>query len=323
MKTSNVERPALWGAHCKAETGETPSVGSDRPGPDEAGLTMEIEETMRLVADRFKKWDGSMPPPHLVRQVVEMCQRIGLDPLEPWVYLIPHYNKRSRLNDWTLTPSINWYRAVAEKTGRYQGVTKTYWLDQDGRWLDYWVASYPPLSARKGVYVLGNPKPSWGTANAEMAVKENDEAKGKWGNMPAHMLGKVAERIALQTAFPNEMGPHVSHEEMEMRLVSDDTTPIQAPPKKEIVLPTPAQWDDLRNILAHECLPEAGKAQALKVAGEAMSKMAMQQVIKTTELWAADKVAKYEAAQQATPAPEVQQPETDDDEVVMHHEVPR
>jgi hypothetical protein len=142
-----------------------------------------------------------------------------------------------------------------------------------------------------------------------------------WAKIPAHMLAKVAERIALQTAFPAEVGADVSHEEMEG--VYSATTEIQAPPKKEIVLPTPAQWDELRNILAHECLPEAGKAQALKVAGEAMSKMAMQQVIKTTELWAADKVAKYEAAQQATPAPEVQQPETDDDEVVMHHEVPR
>jgi hypothetical protein len=271
---------------------------------------MEIEELLKLTAERCKNANGDYPPPHLVRQVVEMCERAGVSPLEPWVYLIPRKGK------WSVEPSINWTRLVAEKTGRFLGVTETLWLDENGCWLDYWVAPYAPLAAKKGVYIAGNPNPSWGTANKELAG-----GGPMWAKIPAHMLAKVAERIALQTAFPAEVGADVSHEEMEG--VYSATTEIQAPPKKEIVLPTAEQWDDLRNILAHPCISDAAREQAMQVAGKAMSKSEMQKVVKQTELWAADKVAKYEAAQQAPPTPEIQQPETDDDEVVMHHEVPR
>ena len=271
---------------------------------------MEIEELLKLTAERCQTADGALPPPYLVRQVVEMCERAGVSPLEKWIYLILRGGK------WSVEPSINWVRLIAERTGRYMGVTETLWLDENGNWLDYWVANYPPLAAKKGVYIAGNAKPSYGTANKEMAG-----SGPMWKKYSAHMLAKVAERIALQTAFPAEVGADVS--EIEMDAAHESKPEVQAPPKKEIVLPTAEQWDDLRNILAHPCISDAAREQALQVAGKAMSKSEMQKVVKQTELWAADKVAKYEAAQQAPPVVEIQQPETDDDEVVMHHEVPR
>ena len=58
---------------------------------------MEIEELLKLTAERCKNANGDYPPPHLVRQVVEMCERAGVSPLEPWVYLIPRKGKRMRM----------------------------------------------------------------------------------------------------------------------------------------------------------------------------------------------------------------------------------
>lgn len=146
---------------------------------------------------------NAVPAVRLVLRVIEMCNRAGVSPFENWVYLRPQGD------GFIVNPSINWMRLMAQKTGRFLGVTETLWMGDDGMWVDVWLGKGWPLAAKKGVYVLGNPNPSWGVA----MWKEFGGSSPMWSKMPAHMLAKVAERIALQTVFPADIGTgHIPEE---------------------------------------------------------------------------------------------------------------
>ena len=48
-KTLHTARPPGWAAHCKAETGATPSTGHNPPGADEAGSPMYRMEDQAFI----------------------------------------------------------------------------------------------------------------------------------------------------------------------------------------------------------------------------------------------------------------------------------
>lgn len=164
------------------------------------------------------------PPDHVVTEFLGYCERHGFAPLENWVYLLPYKGR------FQVVPSINTFRAIAQKTGNYGGVTETFWLTDDGVWIDYWVnTKVAPIAAKKGVYVRGFSQPSWGVAN----WAEHAKTSPQWQNMPAHMLAKIAERIAIQTAFPLDVGAyHIPEELEEVR---------QEAPVKKTIPPTDEQ----------------------------------------------------------------------------------
>jgi phage recombination protein Bet len=151
---------------------------------------------------------------------LNVCQRTGLDPFVRQIYMIGRNetvnNKRTK--KWTIQTSIDGFRLIAERTGRYEGQTEQQWCGPDGVWRDVWAERVPPVAARIGVYKRGFRAPVYAVANwKEFAVYK---ANGKdltrfWSRMPSHMLSKVAEALALRKAFPQDLSGLYTTDEMD------------------------------------------------------------------------------------------------------------
>jgi phage recombination protein Bet len=186
----------------------------------------------------------------------QVCLQTGLSPFAKQIYAI-HRNKREKdpSGRWitrkvmTVQTSIDGFRLIAQRTGRYRGQTAQEWCGPDGRWTDVWLREAPPVAARVGVYASGFAEPLVRVALWKEFAPLNDkgEPTGQWRSMPSLMLAKTAESAALRAAFPAELSGIYTDEEMGQadRPYSGPTgNPEQATPTGE---PGhhPSGWSDL------------------------------------------------------------------------------
>lgn len=150
------------------------------------------------------------------------AQKTGLDPFSRQTYMIARkeWNPRTRTESfkYTIQVGIDGLRVIAERTGRYEGRTPVSWCGEDGVWRDVWLDKRnPPVAARCGVYKSGFREPLVAVALFdEYAAKKKDGALiALWASKPAHMIGKVAETLALRAAFPQDMSGIYTPEEMD------------------------------------------------------------------------------------------------------------
>lgn len=138
------------------------------------------------------------------------AQKTGLDPFSRQIYMIGRRSGGG--TKWTIQAGIDGLRIIAERSGTYQGQTAPEWFDGTA-WRDVWMPSKTtpvPVAARVGVYRQGFRDALYATAMwSEYAVDGP-----MWRKMPALMLSKVAEALALRKAFPNDMSGIYSDEEM-------------------------------------------------------------------------------------------------------------
>lgn len=141
------------------------------------------------------------------------CKRTGLDPITRQIYAIPMQGK---LN---IMASIDGLRLIAERSGAYEGQTAPQWCGEDGIWKDIWLSNVPPKAAKVGVYKTKFREALFAVALFdEYAKKTNGKPDFMWAKMPALMISKVAESLALRKAFPNEMSGIYSADEMDQAL---------------------------------------------------------------------------------------------------------
>jgi phage recombination protein Bet len=132
----------------------------------------------------------------------QVCQRTGLDPFRRQVYAI------KRGGQVTFQTSIDGYRAIAHRTGEYDGQDDVEWCGEDGIWRSVWTGKSPPFAARVRVHRRGK---------AYSAVARFDAyAQGTdfWRKMAAEQLAKCAESCALRKAFPEHLAGLYTKDEM-------------------------------------------------------------------------------------------------------------
>ena len=189
------------------------------------------------------------------------AQRTGLDPFAHQIYMIGRWDSRNRTTKWTIQTGIDGFRIIAQRSGEYEGQTSPEWFD-GARWVDVWVEKTPPLAARVGVYRRGFREP----LRAVAMWSEYGVADGPmWKRMPALMLAKCAEALALRKAFPNDLSGIYTAEEMAQAERSGPAAPVVAPPPvlsvEELLLSvTMARTEgELR-----QCWQQASAAKALR-----------------------------------------------------------
>lgn len=182
---------------------------------------------------------------------LSQCERTGLDALTRQIYFSVSTNKKGERKVQIQT-SIDGFRLIAERSGKYEGQTKPEWCGADGVWKDIWLSTNLPKAARIGVYKTGFKEPLYAVAIFdEYAQKYTDgNLMFMWKKMPSLMISKVAESLALRKAFPNEMSgiytveelPPESHDEPEKKpetIVEKAKQVFAATEKKE---PPQAEW---------------------------------------------------------------------------------
>lgn len=138
------------------------------------------------------------------------CERTGLDPFAKQVYCIKRKGKA------VTQISIDGARLIAERTGKYEGQEGPYWCDDDGVWHDVWLSDKSPKAAKVLVWKSGARVATPGVAHwNEYCPYFNNKPGDMWVKMPALMLAKCAEMLALRKAFPQELAGLYSREEMQ------------------------------------------------------------------------------------------------------------
>lgn len=156
-----------------------------------------------------------------LRLFSHVCQKTGLDPLTRQIYAVKRRNWNKDLNryeeKWTFQTAVDGFRAIAARTGEYEGQTPAEWCGPDGVWKDVWLEREYPCAARVGVYRKNFRAPLFAVALFEnyAARDKAEKVTGFWNKMPDLMIAKVAECLAFRKAFPSETSGIYAQEEMD------------------------------------------------------------------------------------------------------------
>ena len=140
------------------------------------------------------------------------CQRTGLDPFSKQIYAIKRGGKM------TIQAGIDGLRSIAERTGQLDG-SETYWCGDEGVWADVWLGSKPPAAAKTIIHRKGSSHPFVGVAR----FADYNAGQGLWSKMPAAMIAKCSEALALRKAFPADLSGVYSADEMQQAEVEPVT----------------------------------------------------------------------------------------------------
>ncbi len=148
-----------------------------------------------------------------------VCQKTELDPFSRQIYLSERWT--NGVSKKTPETTIDGFRVIAERSGKYAGQVGPFWCGHDGIWRDVWLAADMPAAAKVGVLRSDFREPVWGVALFLEYAQYKRARDGKppelnsmWQKMGANQLAKCAESLGLRKAFPRDLSGMYTREEM-------------------------------------------------------------------------------------------------------------
>jgi len=167
---------------------------------------------------------------------LHQCRATGLNPLARQIYSVQR--KEYRDGAWkdirSIQVSIDGFRLIAERSGKYAGQVGPYWCGEDGEWKDVWTGKGDPIAAKVGVLRSDFTEPCFGVARFEAYAQKKKEGglTMMWGKMGDVMIAKCAEALALRKAFPQELSGLYTSDEMAQADTAPDVKPYDVDTSK-------------------------------------------------------------------------------------------
>ena len=150
------------------------------------------------------------------------AKRSGLDPFRREIYMITRKTKNGPKA--TIQTGIDGFYKIADRvtraTGGTWGIPETLWCGPNGQWRDVWLEETPPAAAKVTVERNGSRFTTVATS------AEYNAGSPMWQKMPARMIAKCAEALAIRRAFPDDLSGLYTSEEMAQ---ADNQAPAPRP----------------------------------------------------------------------------------------------
>lgn len=222
---------------------------------------------------------------------VEYCKRTGLDPFSRQIYALRVGGKMS------IQTSIDGFRVIAERAGDYAGQDGPYWCGNDGKWTDVWLSNEMPAAAKVGILRRSFGSPLYAVAHWGEYAQGNSPM---WKKMPALMLAKVAEALALRKAFPNDLSGLYTSEEMTGAGATSEPAPE---PVQRVAAATDRMSDKQRDLIVNLSASHLVTAEEKAKVGAWLcvdhTPAAASKMIDTLRGWVAERKAAEEKAPDA------------------------
>lgn len=139
--------------------------------------------------------------------LIEVARARGLNPLLRQIHFVERWDSNKKRMVWSCQVSIDGLRAIAQRTGAYDGQDEPEYAYDDKGHL---------VSAKQKVYRKDWSRPVVGVAYFAEYVQRTKEGKPTrfWATMPHVMLAKCAEALAFRKAFPEDTSGLYTPEEM-------------------------------------------------------------------------------------------------------------